>query len=77
MFPDSCLDKTSDAASLSYGPTIVTLLTKPSQSLTTAIVELLSLQDETELAIKAVPELVKLLADKDEVTYTKSKIFYS
>lgn len=66
MFPDLCPDKASGMAS-SHRSTIVSKLAEPSQLLTTAIVELLSLQDETELTTKAIPELVKLLADKDEV----------
>lgn len=70
MFPDLYSDKTNGMTSLSYRSTIVAKLTEPSQLLTTAVVELLSLQDEAELTTKAIPELVKLLADKDEVIYS-------
>lgn len=73
MFPDLCPDKASNTAPLPHRSTIVAKLAEPSQLLTTAVVELLSLQDETELTTKAIPELVKLLADKDEVSYIYAK----
>uniref|UniRef100_A0A0R3S1F0 Armadillo segment polarity protein n=1 Tax=Elaeophora elaphi TaxID=1147741 RepID=A0A0R3S1F0_9BILA len=72
MFPDLCPDKTSSMASLPYRSTIVAKLAEPSQLLTTAVVELLSLQDETELTTKAIPELVKLIADKDETVIMRA-----
>lgn len=69
MFPHLCGDNLGDrGAPLSHRSGIVTNLSEPSQLLTTAVVELLSLQDETELTTKAIPELVKLLSDKDEVS---------
>ncbi|VDO14606.1 unnamed protein product [Brugia timori] len=75
MFPDLCPDKTSGMGSSSHRSTIVSKLAEPSQLLTTAVVELLSLQDEAELTTKAIPELVKLLADKDEVSYLYEGLF--
>lgn len=73
MFPDLCPHKARQMASLPHRSTIVVKLAEPSQLLTTAVVELLSLQDETELMTKAIPELVKLLADKDEVRHVYMK----
>ncbi|MCP9260411.1 Protein humpback-2 [Dirofilaria immitis] len=72
MFPDLCPDKASAMASLPYRSTIVSKLAEPSQLLKTAVVELLSLQDETELTTKAIPELIKLLADKDETVIMRA-----
>uniref|UniRef100_A0A915Q475 Uncharacterized protein n=1 Tax=Setaria digitata TaxID=48799 RepID=A0A915Q475_9BILA len=69
MFPDKASDST---ASLPHRSTVVSKLAEPSQLLTTAVVELLSLQDETELTTKAIPELVKLLADKDETVIMRT-----
>ncbi|VDN25688.1 unnamed protein product [Gongylonema pulchrum] len=66
MFPDLCGDASTHPPPPSRS-SIVTSLSEPSQLLTTAVIELLSLQDETELTTKAIPELVKLLSDKDEV----------
>lgn len=42
-------------------------LAEPSQVLKTAVVNLINYQDDAELATKAIPELIKLLSDKDKV----------
>ncbi|VDN03883.1 unnamed protein product [Thelazia callipaeda] len=70
MFPNLCSEKTC-MASL-HRSTILSKLTEPSQLLTTAVIELISLQDETELTTKAIPELIKLLADKDETVIMRA-----
>lgn len=68
MFPDEARKADGNGPRIPIGSCIVDKLAEPSQLLTTAIVELLSLQDESELTTKAIPELVKLLSDKDEVS---------
>lgn len=47
--------------------TNVQRLAEPSQMLKMAIVHLINYQDDAELATRAVPELVKLLNDEDQV----------
>ncbi|VDN22817.1 unnamed protein product [Gongylonema pulchrum] len=71
MFPDLCGDASTHPPPPSRS-SIVTSLSEPSQLLTTAVIELLSLQDETELTTKAIPELVKLLSDKDETVVMRA-----
>lgn len=74
MFPMYANIMNGTATGTVHRSSIVEKLTEPSQLLTTAVVELLSLQDESELTTKAIPELVKLLADTDEV-FTFSDAF--
>lgn len=68
MFPEMCSEEEQANEMFENRSCIVERLAEPSQLLKTAVVELLSVQDESEITTKAIPELVKLLSDKDEVT---------
>ncbi len=48
--------------------TNVQRLAEPSQMLKTAVVNLINYQDDAELATRAIPELIKLLNDEDQVS---------
>lgn len=69
MFPELCDDLEPNEEMLSGRTSIVQQLIDPTRLLKTAIVELISLQDESELTTKAIPELIKLLGDRDEVVF--------
>jgi len=48
-------------------PTAVQRLSEPSQMLKHAVVNLINYQDDADLATRAIPELIKLLNDEDQV----------
>ena len=48
-------------------PTAVQRLAEPSQMLKHAVVNLINYQDDADLATRAIPELIKLLNDEDQV----------
>lgn len=69
MFPES-LDEGTAIASTQFDdrkPTTVQQLAEPSQMLKTAVSNLIHYQDDTDLATRAIPELIKLLNDDDQV----------
>jgi catenin beta 1 len=75
MFPESIDDDELDedernahAAGDIGHATFVQRLAAPSQMVKTAVVEMINYQDDAELATRAIPELIKLLCDKDEVS---------
>lgn len=72
MFPELCVEEGPEIQSFESRSCIVERLAEPSQLLKTALLELLSLQDESELTTKAIPELVKLLSDKDEMVVLRA-----
>lgn len=49
-------------------------LAEPSRLLKTALVHLINYQDDAELATRAVPELTKLLGDKDPVQSSHNQL---
>jgi len=49
-------------------PTAVQRLAEPSQMLKHAVVNLINYQDDADLATRAIPELIKLLNDEDQVS---------
>lgn len=53
-------------------PTAVQRLSEPSQMLKHAVVNLINYQDDADLATRAVPELVKLLNDEDQVVVSQA-----
>lgn len=69
MFPET-LDDGTEIPSTQINqddPTAVQRLTEPSQKLRYAVGNLINYQDDADLAKKAVPELVQLLNDEDQV----------
>lgn len=72
MFPELANDERGGTHIPKTRSTIVEQLSEPSQLVKTALLELLSLQDEIELATKAIPELIKLLSDRDEVVVLRA-----
>lgn len=65
MFPETLADRETLAPSDSQSN--VQRLTEPSHLLNNAIVHLINYQDDAELAKRAMPELIKLLTDDDQV----------
>ncbi|XP_050419092.1 catenin beta [Patella vulgata] len=53
-------------------PTAVQRLSEPSQMLKHAVVNLINYQDDADLATRAIPELIKLLNDEDQVVVTQA-----
>lgn len=74
MFPET-LEEGTTILSTQTDPSQMTniqRLAEPSQMLKTAIVHLINYQDDAELAMRAVPELTKLLNDEDQVVVGKA-----
>jgi len=53
-------------------PTAVQRLSEPSQMLKHAVVNLINYQDDADLATRAIPELIKLLNDEDQVVVSQA-----
>ncbi|KAI1284842.1 Armadillo segment polarity protein [Halotydeus destructor] len=53
-------------------PTAVQRLSEPSQMLKVAVVNLINYQDDADLATRAIPELIKLLNDEDQVVVSQA-----
>ncbi|XP_037026315.1 armadillo segment polarity protein isoform X2 [Bradysia coprophila] len=53
-------------------PTAVQRLSEPSQMLKHAVVNLINYQDDADLATRAIPELIKLLNDEDQVIVSQA-----
>merc|ERR1712172_447026 len=69
MFPET-LDEGLEIPSTQLDPaqpTAVQRLAEPSQMLKHAVVNLINYQDDADLATRAIPELIKLLNDEDQV----------
>ena len=69
MFPET-LDEGMEIPSTQFDatqPTAVQRLSEPSQMLKHAVVNLINYQDDADLATRAIPELIKLLNDEDQV----------
>jgi len=74
MFPET-LDEGLEIPSTQYDqsqPTAVQHLAEPSQMLKHAVVNLINYQDDADLATRAVPELIKLLNDEDQVVVSQA-----
>lgn len=65
MFPETLAER--EALAHSDSQSNVQRLTEPSHLLNNAIVHLINYQDDAELAKRAMPELIKLLTDDDQV----------
>lgn len=76
MFPEFALDELEDkyanAIPQTSKPSLIEMLAEPSQDLKLAIIDLIHLQDESEAIINALPELIRLLADRDPVRMENS-----
>ncbi|KAH9521568.1 Catenin beta-1 [Dermatophagoides farinae] len=69
MFPET-MDEGMEIPSTQFDPnqaTSVQRLAEPSQMLKHAVVNLINYQDDADLATRAIPELIKLLNDEDQV----------
>jgi len=74
MFPET-LDEGVEIPSTQYDPgqpTAVQRLAEPSQMLKHAVVNLINYQDDADLATRAIPELIKLLNDEDQVVVSQA-----
>ncbi|XP_037078008.1 armadillo segment polarity protein-like isoform X2 [Pollicipes pollicipes] len=74
MFPET-LDEGLEIPSTQFErgqPTAVQRLAEPSQMLRHAVVNLINYQDDADLATRAIPELIKLLNDEDQVVVSQA-----
>merc|ERR1719339_552440 len=74
MFPET-LEEGLEIPSTQLGPaqpTAVQRLSEPSQMLKHAVVNLINYQDDADLATRAIPELIKLLNDEDQVVVSQA-----
>lgn len=74
MFPET-LDEGLEIPSTQLDPaqpTAVQRLSEPSQMLKHAVVNLINYQDDADLATRAIPELIKLLNDEDQVVVSQA-----
>lgn len=72
MFPETIDETTQSGYHQQYDfgqSTNVQRLADPSQMLKTAVVNIINYQDDAEITMKAIPELVKLLCDSDQVKF--------
>lgn len=69
MFPET-LDEGVEIPSTQFDPSVPTAvqrLAEPAQMLKHAVVNIINYQDDADLATRAIPELIKLLNDEDQV----------
>lgn len=74
MFPET-LEEGIEIPSTQFDPghqTAVQRLAEPSQMLRHAVVNLINYQDDADLATRAIPELIKLLNDEDQVVVSQA-----
>ncbi|XP_046404872.1 armadillo segment polarity protein isoform X2 [Ischnura elegans] len=74
MFPET-LEEGLEIPSTQFDPqqpTAVQRLAEPSQMLKHAVVNLINYQDDADLATRAIPELIKLLNDEDQVVVSQA-----
>ncbi|XP_058443779.1 armadillo segment polarity protein isoform X2 [Malaya genurostris] len=74
MFPET-LEEGIEFPSTQFDPqqpTAVQRLSEPSQMLKHAVVNLINYQDDADLATRAIPELIKLLNDEDQVVVSRT-----
>lgn len=76
MFPET-LEEGIEIPSTQFHPdtghqTAVQRLAEPSQMLKHAVVNLINYQDDADLATRAIPELIKLLNDEDQVVVSQA-----
>ncbi|KAF4531458.1 hypothetical protein B566_EDAN004229 [Ephemera danica] len=74
MFPET-LEEGTEIPSTQFDPqqqTAVERLSEPSQMLKHAVVNLINYQDDADLATRAIPELIKLLNDEDQVVVSQA-----
>ncbi|CAG0879006.1 unnamed protein product [Darwinula stevensoni] len=74
MFPET-MEEGIEIPSTQFDPnqpTAVQRLAEPSQMLKHAVVNLINYQDDAELATRAIPELIKLLNDEDQVVVSQA-----
>ena len=74
MFPET-LEEGTEIPSTQLDPalpTAVQRLAEPSQMLKHAVVNLINYQDDADLAARAIPKLIKLLNDEDQVVVSQA-----
>ncbi|CAB3385686.1 Hypothetical predicted protein [Cloeon dipterum] len=74
MFPET-LEEGTEIPSTQFEtthPSAVQRLSEPSQMLKHAVVNLINYQDDADLATRAIPELIKLLNDEDQVVVSQA-----
>ncbi|XP_067118253.1 armadillo segment polarity protein-like [Centruroides vittatus] len=74
MFPET-LEEGIEIPSTQFDtsrPTAVQKLSEPSQMLKHAVVNIINYQDDADLATRAIPELIKLLNDEDQVVVSQA-----
>src|SRR5882757_6764081 len=74
MFPET-LDEGLEIPSTQFDSTQATAvqrLAEPAQMLKHAIVNVINYQDDADLATRAIPELIKLLNDEDQVVVSQA-----
>lgn len=74
MFPET-LDEGIEIISTQFDPqqpTAVQRLAEPSQMLKHAVSNIINYQDDADLATRAIPDLIKLLNDEDQVVVSKA-----
>jgi len=75
MFPETLEEGTeipSTQFETTHTTTAVQRLSEPSQMLKHAVVNLINYQDDADLATRAIPELIKLLNDEDQVVVSQA-----
>lgn len=73
MYPEA-IESAMDIPSTQYSSqqTAVQRLSEPSQMLRNAVVDLINYQDDADLATEAIPELVNLLNDEDNIVVSQA-----
>lgn len=75
MYPETVDNSTSIPSTQFNGQqTAVQRLAEPSQMLVHAVVNLINYQDDADLATRALPELIKLLNDEDQVVVSQASM---
>lgn len=72
MYPESMVGTEIPSTQYNSQQTAVQRLAEPSQMLRHAVVNLINYQDDADLATSALPELIKLLSDEDQVVVSQA-----
>lgn len=72
MYPESMVGADIPSTQFNSQQTAVQRLAEPSQMLRHAVVNLINYQDDADLATSALPELIKLLSDEDQVVVSQA-----
>lgn len=72
MYPETVIGSEVPTTQFNGQQTAVQRLAEPSQMLRHAVVNLINYQDDADLATSALPELIKLLSDEDQVVVSQA-----